>query len=324
MQQPLVSVSIITYNHGPYIRQCLESVIAQKTNFSFEVIIGEDCSTDNTRVIVREFEAKYPDIIKPIYHQQNVGMMRNGFEFCYQACKGKYIASLEGDDYWCDPYKLQFQVDFLETHHDYVLCSSKCNTYIEDEDRFDEPYPNLNINTSYGTLDLIKKNLVTTNTTLCRKDKVDIDFFLKNLDLKIGDYGMWLNLSLNGKGFYYNKISSVYRKHKGGVYSQNAYFINAISLLHMFNKLHKTKKFTKYKKHLYNRMMELSYSIGIFGRLAGNQKNYIKYFVQSMKYSILILNFTFFFKCILRIFQSCLLTATTFKILLCIIIFNLN
>ncbi|WP_315817037.1 glycosyltransferase family 2 protein [Paraflavitalea speifideaquila] len=111
----MISVCIITYNHEKFIRQCLEGVVMQKTNFTFDVIVGEDCSTDKTRQVVAEFEAQYPGIIKPVYHARNVGGARNGYEFCYPKLTGKYIAICEGDDYWTDEYKLQKQVDFFRT-----------------------------------------------------------------------------------------------------------------------------------------------------------------------------------------------------------------
>lgn len=121
MQDPLVSVWMITYNHEKYIRQSLEGAVSQKTNFAFEIIIGEDCSTDGTRAIVEEFESRYPDIIVPIYHETNVGAMRNAYEYCYPRLSGKYVACLEGDDYWIDENKLQKQVDFLEANPDYAI-----------------------------------------------------------------------------------------------------------------------------------------------------------------------------------------------------------
>ena len=88
MAKPMVSVGIITYNHEKYIRQCLEGVMMQKTTFPIEVIIGEDCSTDNTKKIIQEFELAYPDIIKPIYQPVNVGAALNAYEFCYPRLKG--------------------------------------------------------------------------------------------------------------------------------------------------------------------------------------------------------------------------------------------
>ena len=95
---PKLPVVCITYNHGKFIKQALESCVMQKTDFDFEVIIGEDCSTDNTREVIREFEQKYPNIIKPIYQDKNIGGMQNFIDILYRAT-GKYIALCEGNDY---------------------------------------------------------------------------------------------------------------------------------------------------------------------------------------------------------------------------------
>ena len=113
-----VSVFMITYNHEKYLEQALESVVSQKTNFKFDVIVGDDYSTDKTRTIMRRFKQKYPDIIKPIFRSQNLGASRNVVSVL-RRCTGQYVAFLEGDDYWVDEYKLQKQVDFLEARPDY-------------------------------------------------------------------------------------------------------------------------------------------------------------------------------------------------------------
>ena len=115
MQQektPKVSVCVITYNHEKYIRQCLQSIVDQETNFDFEVIVGEDCSTDCTRAIVQEFAKKYPSVIKPIFHKMNVGGMQNYYAV-HKAAKGEYIAHVDGDDYAL-PGKLQIQADTFD------------------------------------------------------------------------------------------------------------------------------------------------------------------------------------------------------------------
>src|SRR5260221_9409884 len=122
MDQPLVSVCVITYNHEKFIRQCLDGIMMQKTSFRFEVVIGDDCSTDNTCGIIREFAERYPDVIRPVYQPVNVGGARNAYEFCYPILTGKYIAVCEGDDYWTDSFKLQRQVGFLEQNPDYAFC----------------------------------------------------------------------------------------------------------------------------------------------------------------------------------------------------------
>lgn len=112
----LVSISCITYNHEPYIRECLDGFIMQKTDFAFEVLIHDDASTDKTADIIREYEAKFPNLIKPIYQTENQFSKKVGSinaKFNYPRAKGKYIALCEGDDYWTDPLKLQKQVDFF-------------------------------------------------------------------------------------------------------------------------------------------------------------------------------------------------------------------
>ncbi len=120
----MVSIHCIAYNHEPYIRQCLEGFVMQKTNFRFEAIVHDDASTDGTAAIIREYAEKYPDIIKPILETENQYSKPDGSlgRIMDNACKGKYIAMCEGDDYWTDPSKLQQQVDFLESHPAYSMC----------------------------------------------------------------------------------------------------------------------------------------------------------------------------------------------------------
>ncbi|OGW37730.1 MAG: hypothetical protein A2Y97_13440 [Nitrospirae bacterium RBG_13_39_12] len=115
MTEPLVSVKMITYNHAPYIARAIEGVLQQKTNFPFELIIGEDCSTDGTREIVFGYQEKYPDIIRVVTSDKNVGMKKNGYR-TVKACRGKYVAFCEGDDFWHHPLKVQKQADYMESH----------------------------------------------------------------------------------------------------------------------------------------------------------------------------------------------------------------
>ena len=119
--QLLVSVAVITYNHEKYIRQALDSILMQQTVFDFEIVIGEDCSTDNTREIIQSYQIKYPERIKLVTSESNVGPMPNVVR-TYKACRGKYIAVLEGDDYWIDPLKLEKQVDLLEANPEFSMC----------------------------------------------------------------------------------------------------------------------------------------------------------------------------------------------------------
>ena len=129
MTEVLVSVCVITYNHCDYIRQCFDGILMQQTNFPFEIIVNDDCSTDGTAEIIKEYELNHPTLFKVTYQKENQyskGVRGMFPKFCFPRAKGKYIALCEGDDYWTDPLKLQKQVDFLESNLDYVLV---CHQY---------------------------------------------------------------------------------------------------------------------------------------------------------------------------------------------------
>jgi Glycosyl transferase family 2 len=119
-----LSVAMITYNHARFIRQAIESVLAQKVNFDYEIVIGEDCSTDGTRAIVTDLSRRYPSRIVPLLRKRNLGGPRN-FLGTLATCRGQYLALLEGDDYWICTNKLQKQVDFLDAHPNWNICCSR-------------------------------------------------------------------------------------------------------------------------------------------------------------------------------------------------------
>ena len=123
-EEILVSIRCCAYNHEPYIRKCLEGFVMQKTTFRFQAVVHDDASTDGTAEVIREFADKYPDIIKPIYQTENQysKKIKSLWKHVFPRCRGKYIAICEGDDFWCDPNKLQMQYDFMEANPDYSLC----------------------------------------------------------------------------------------------------------------------------------------------------------------------------------------------------------
>jgi glycosyltransferase involved in cell wall biosynthesis len=131
---PLVSVCMITYNHSDLIAQAMEGVLMQKTSFTVELVISDDCSTDNTKKIIEEYKVKYPSLIKPNYNDSNLGLAKN-FSQTLNKCKGKYIAICEGDDFWTDTLKLAKQIEFLESNPDCVIASHNFNTLYESENR---------------------------------------------------------------------------------------------------------------------------------------------------------------------------------------------
>lgn len=132
MKDPKLSVVLITYNHEKYIRKALDSVLSQETDFDFEIVIGEDCSPDDTKNIVREYRKEHPDKIRLVHREKNTGRPTLNVYETTMKCKGEYLAYLEGDDYWTDTKKLQKQVDFLEKNKEYMACTHSHKMIDED------------------------------------------------------------------------------------------------------------------------------------------------------------------------------------------------
>ncbi|MFN3555778.1 MAG: glycosyltransferase [Bacteroidales bacterium] len=213
---PVVSALMITYNHEPFIAQAIEGVLMQETNFKVELVIGEDCSTDGTRQICETYAAQYPDQIRLLPSEKNLGMMPN-FIRTLQACEGKYIALCEGDDYWTDPLKLQKQVDFLEVNDRYVAVfhnSEYFDTINGVKRNYHDWYDNKDISPEqmilgggyiYPTASLLFRKPITENYP---------DFLL---NAKAGDRAISLFLITKGRFYYIAEKMSVYRFHQGGV-----------------------------------------------------------------------------------------------------------
>lgn len=255
-ENPLVSISTITFNHAPYIRKCLDGFLIQKTNFGFEVLIHDDASTDGTEEIIREYEAKYPDIIKPLYEEENqwVKGRRGSAVFNFPRAKGKYIALCEGDDYWIDPLKLQKQVDFLEANPEYVLT---CHRYkvldhekkIWSGDNADKLFKG---DIKGFTFDYSIKHWITKTLTLVfRKDALFEYEKYKGLSR---DTVLIYFLMKNGLGYCFNDISGVYRLNNGGVCGKqgvrkntfNDYYVLKDLYKHERNKTTRNMYFSKY------------------------------------------------------------------------------
>lgn len=207
----MVTIRCITYNHKPYIRQCLEGFVMQNTNFRFEAIVHDDASTDGTAAIIREYAEKYPDIIKPIYETENQYSKHDGSldRIMDAHMHGKYIALCEGDDYWTDPLKLQKQVDFLENHPGYSMCFHNAVKYYENYNRI-ELFNHLDKNCDLTIHDAVHKWLVPTASMLLRRS-VCINYPTWVRKIYSGDYTLILLAAMEGKIFYIHQIMSVYR-----------------------------------------------------------------------------------------------------------------
>ena len=214
---PLVKVSVLvmTYNHAHLIKQALDSVLMQRTNFAYEIVVSEDCSTDGTREIVMEYYTQFPDKIRVLLSEHNLhsnAVVSRGV----RACRGEFIALLDGDDYWIDPDKLQTQVDFLERHLDCSACFHNAHTVYADELPRNWTAPS---QSPFMTLaDIWRGNPIATGSTLFRNRLYELPEWYDEMPLT--DWPLHFLNAEHGNIGYIDRVMSVYRIHRGGQYSK--------------------------------------------------------------------------------------------------------
>ncbi|UTA68392.1 glycosyltransferase [Emticicia sp. 21SJ11W-3] len=222
--RPKVSVCVPTYNHESFIRQTLDGILMQKTDFSYEIVIGDDASTDNNQTIIREYIAQHPQLFNAFLHQENQGPTepkefagRNNVLGIIKACKGDYVALCEGDDYWTDPLKLQKQFDFMEANKSYMICHHNMQVIYEDHS------PGHFFNTSdqkmHSTIQDILEDrwFIATASTFYRNHFRDHDFAAWHSRAAAGDWALVIQLAAQGDIHYIPEPMGVYRKHRGGL-----------------------------------------------------------------------------------------------------------
>ena len=211
----MVSICCITYNHEKYIKQALDGFLTQKTKFNYEIIIYDDASTDNTPKIIKQYEEKYPEIIKPIYAKENqYSKGKQTFNFTFQAAKGKYIALCEGDDYWIDENKLQIQVDYMEKNQECSFCFHDATVLDMKKNEtgnwiwYNKRFFNKDGNYNAGELDLL--GFIPTASYMFRKKYANMlpEWFDKCI---VGDRPLKLIITSFGYAHYIDKVMSVYR-----------------------------------------------------------------------------------------------------------------
>jgi glycosyltransferase involved in cell wall biosynthesis len=219
--RPKVSVMLITYNHGPFIAQALDSILMQKTNFHFTINVIEDCSTDNTADIIRQYQKIYPEQVFPFLNEKNIGfkVTQKNFFRGFKTLNGEYFAILEGDDYWTSPDKLQKQVDFLDQHPDYVICAH--NTIKVYEDGSQEPHRFLYYGKKEdGTIDdaISLRMFFHTTGVLYRNvyHGVPPRQFINKWSC---DIFIVIAHAVYGKIYHMDEDMAVYRAHSGGRFS---------------------------------------------------------------------------------------------------------
>ena len=205
-REPVVSVLMMTYNHAPYLEQAVESVLAQQCRFEFEILIGEDHSTDGTRALCEDLQARYPAHIRLIVAEQNVGITANFLRLVARA-RGTYAAMLEGDDYWTAPDKLQQQVELMERHPDYAWCAGRTANRMF----WAEKKP------AYSLEDILRRYIFHTSAALFRRAL--LERYPRFPEVVCLDNLLFGYLSSLGPCGFIDKEVSYYRRHAGGVWT---------------------------------------------------------------------------------------------------------
>lgn len=215
-ESPLVTIRCLAFNQRNYIRKALDSFLMQITSFPFEILVHDDCSTDGTDEIIKEYERRYPSIIRAIYESENQYSRHDGslLKAVDPSIRGVYLAICEGDDYWIDPKKLQTQIDYMEMHKDYsmVFCSA---VYVNDN-RYVYSDKKTTYDRDYSTDDIIRGGgEFCASPSLCiRKTAYDNPYAFQK-HAYVGDYPLQIAMSLKGKVHYHHKNMVAYREPEG-------------------------------------------------------------------------------------------------------------
>lgn len=225
LNNPMVSICCLTYNHSAFISECLDGFLGQKTSFPFEILIHDDASTDGTQEIIKDYSEKYKDVIFPLFEKENQFSKYSGnmdVVFNYSRARGKYIAYCEGDDYWTDPLKLQKQVDFLESHPEYSVCFHRCSKLLTQTNEFvEDNCACFFCNGEDGvdiTMDMFFNSWITQPLSMVfRRSSFDETWCRRYKYYR--DMHEIYHLLNEGKGYLFSFNGGVYRYHSGGIHS---------------------------------------------------------------------------------------------------------
>lgn len=280
-----VSICCLVYNHESFLKQCLDGLVNQKTDFEYEILIHDDASTDSSANIIRAYEKKYPELVKPIYQTENQYSKHIGINKTYQypRAKGKYLAFCEGDDYWCDEYKLQKQFDALENNEKCYMCVHKVQLISEDGSFINKSYPKAIMHKGIVEKKFIIENLnqylFQTSSYFVRKDILEEQMEITeefNSLCPTGDVRLISIMALVTNFFYLEDTMSCYRVLSSGSWSQNQSKNNIA-------KINNSKQILEYALE-YNKVLDDNYCFQPvidnywvrYNSLIGNYKELIK------------------------------------------------
>lgn len=254
-EEPLVSICCITYNHEPYIRDAIEGFLLQETDFPLEILIHDDASTDKTAEIIREYEQKHPDIIRPIYQTENQysKSVKPNPVYNFPRARGKYIALCEGDDYWTDPKKLQKQMDTMESNPECTMSAHAVKIKYEGRNRASGLLRPKGKNSVLTIEEIILGGggYLATNSLMFKKN------IIKNLprfylEAPVGDTPLILLCAAEGSVYYIDECMSVYRTNVPGSWSERVLKDRDKSKEHLIKMLQMYEQFDVYTKQKYS------------------------------------------------------------------------
>lgn len=254
MNEIMVTIYCLAYNHEKYIKKALDSFVMQKTNFEFEVLIHDDASTDHTADIIKEYAKKY-SFIHPIYQEKNQYSqgISIGKNYMYPNIKGKYVAFCEGDDYWISENKLQMMVDFLENNQEYTMC---CHAYKNVDANTEQEMKIVNTLDAEGDLSVdqvIKYENPTQLATQVFRRNIVVERPDFSYGLGVGDYPLLLNAAVNGKVHYFSDIMAVHRVSSDNSWTVRVYKNPQKQMQHWINMEKYLKIFDEYYSYKYHK-----------------------------------------------------------------------
>lgn len=249
-QSAKVSVLVLTYNHERFIEEALDSVLRQRTDFAFEIIVSEDCSTDGTRMIVERYAGEYPDVMRTMYSERNLNT-NMVLERAILAAEGEYLATLDGDDVWTTDRKLQTQVDFLDANHDCAACFHDAK--FVDESGADELAPpsvwrecTRRAGNRIGPDEITAGNWVPTCAAMVRRTAVErLPSWYEHAEC--GDWPLWITAARSGKLAFIDEVLGARRIHTGGYWTSQSRQEQAKGVIALFKKIEQDPDLASFK-----------------------------------------------------------------------------